>query len=263
MKNIVRKIWPLSMLFIIFTSILVIDLYFSFWSNISFWEGVLVELHGVIVEIVIIYFIVDFILAKREKEKWKPVMDLILYRIERIEGWLLVGFKHVTDMSNQSVAGIGNAINFIYQNQKALNNLIDLNGAGLGPEIVPRLMEIREVIESLVMKLEFLYIGYKDTKLEFDYITRSPLIELKELNGYLESLVAEFDYHYQEDRQPPTIKELSDPWRRFIENNHNFHDTPESFKSSKKKMPFCFDKSIVQELKTLTPGMQVKIYNYS
>ena len=58
-------------------------------------ENLISEGIGVIVELTLVYFLINWILESREKKKWKPVIQSLLYRVERVEGWFNVAFTQL------------------------------------------------------------------------------------------------------------------------------------------------------------------------
>jgi len=244
-------------------------------------ENLISEGIGVAVELILVYFLINWILNYRERKRWEPVMKLIIYRIERIEGWFCVGLKaistkekykgpvsthknqslHPPKASQENLNLYSRSIQQIQIHFAKLTTLIDLNGANLSSDTAPKLMEVMQQVERLSAMLQFAAQWHSDDTPNHDFIMPSPVPELKKMAENLNDLIKRHNYKVDEHGKDPELRQKTySAWHRFTKFNKSLTTSPGNYKSKEGTIIYAFDTQTMKALSGIKVGDQIKCY---
>jgi hypothetical protein len=223
-------------------------------------ENLISEGIGVIVELIAVYFLINYLIDKREKKKWKSVMDLIIYNVERIEGWFCVGFTAMSKQTTEDFNLAGESLRRVRIHQKKLTKIIDLTGAGLGSDVVPSLLEVLEQIETLIEKLDFTSLVFSEKENNKHYIMTTPLEQLRDLQEHLKKLAESNEYEFETKGTDPSLRANTvSTWNDFVENGPLF-ENPVEYQARKHKKIHVFDVDTMTKLGRMKVGNSIQCF---
>lgn len=171
MLSQLKKYWYF-ILFAMFTAWMVIyDLAFSQRLSSSFLEGVWVELHGVVVDVVIIVMGLTYLRKREEKKQRKPAQLIMAKAIYSLHINLFITSKHIIDPEepkrpNETLDisqkhyvkewGYKLLARYIEDAQQKL----DFTGAIIGPEMLSDCLNYLEHADHLHSTLDFIVKAY-------------------------------------------------------------------------------------------------------
>ncbi|NMD52989.1 hypothetical protein HG547_15395 [Shewanella sp. DNRA4] len=191
-----------------------------------------------------------------ERRKWEPVIHKLIHLIERSEGWFYVGFKKLFIPSQENFGLAAHSYKMLTKHLDDLKNLTN----NLRSEDMPEFIDILSTLNCLFIKMEFLITMYQDFNPKADYVIHSPANELTELTEKFFSTAAKHNYTIKTEGTDPNLRnDTLSEWKTFCERNPIF-DTPSQYQATKARDLIIFDVKTMQEIKTLEPGMMLKIF---
>ncbi len=217
-------------------------------------ENLISEGIGVLVELVLVYFVITIVLDNREKKKWEPVKKLVVKRTYSVAHGLQASLLQILKQYPDSIQNSGHYLKKISYDMEKLKNLIDLNGVGLGSSILPELMQLIEEFELLQTHIQYLVQVHVKNPKEYDFCTQSPIDALKKMDSTLNSLLLKASVKVDDPRPDVvSLNHISDTWSSFTEKRNIF----EPFGSKKldgTKKVFAFN---IETLKNIPIDPQI------
>ncbi|MBU2871367.1 hypothetical protein [Colwellia sp. E2M01] len=240
--------------------VLLFDIFTGVFSNSNFVEGVWVEFHGFLIEAVLIIVLLNYWTKRQEAKKIKPVMDMIISKADKVDGWITLCFEAVISNEANSIAKTRQYADITGEHLKKFNTIVDLNSPILGADYLPMLVKLIELMDEVKLKIQFLSLFEDKASKKYDFIILNPLEELFEMRDLIEDLGNKFKFERSSGRANLPTKEKLNLLLESFTKSHSIYTDVNTYKQ-KKKTPYFFDVSAYKKQKNeLIVGSSIKVF---
>ena len=227
-------------------------------------ENLISEAIGVVVELVLVYFMIDHILKSRENKRLKPVRENVYKALVDVSSSIYDCALNsvVAPSDNTQVRGVAaqHLLKLIPHKLQNLNKLIDLSGHALDSNSLPHILKISESLELVFEKTQFFSQINLANMQNFDFVSIMPVEELKIISSELDKLkdniqISDESKVLSLDR----INEFRLSWEKASQERPNLYFNIEEYRWTGEREPFAFSTS---EFIKMSPGNanRVKVY---
>lgn len=227
----------------------------------------------VIAELVLVYFLINIILARRETKRWEPVRKIVAKQLAET-------YSSALHTSNQIAKIIYSPIDYPpfefariylmkYRNSlNRLQNLVDLNAAALGSEFMPSAVVFLENAEMLFKKMSFLAEIHNPERKDMDIVGLSPLQEVKAIEDAAVPFKSKYSSLFLEQEtltaQNPPVIDIKAAWDRAAENCNRLCLDPGVYEFKRGIIPYVYDIPSLRmfRAKPLDDGAQVQVCHH-
>ena len=215
-------------------------------------ENLISEGIGVVVELALVYFLIDFLLKKREKKRMKPVREMILTSIYSASGILIDCASNLivapSKESPSRVAAARSYLQVLPAKIGELNKLVDLGGHALEAKMLAHVLKIIEQLEKSHHKLVFFAQIYSSDRRGNDIVGIPPFEGMELISGeiteFIDSIGSE---DVREVMTVDTIRELRNSWLNAEKSIPNLFLDISTFHGNKNREPLVYsDRELVQ-----------------
>jgi len=152
---------------------------FSYMKNDSFKEGMLAEIHGILIEVILIVWLFKWITNKKEEKKWKPTRLIVARHICRNHQAIFNSIKFTLDphyhtnlkghglppnttQKQADAWGRQHQVNHLSSRFNELKKMIEYNNVALDSSIQPDVITYIVEGQAVIHNLEWIYQAYAD-----------------------------------------------------------------------------------------------------
>lgn len=210
------------------------------------WEGLGLNLFstavGIIVDLILVYIIIDRLLKKRENQRWKPVRILVTRRISDLSSILLSTSKSLIQPDNQELnkylSLAGYEYNIALKKYEKLKDIIDLNAHGFDSELMPKITDSLEHFEKIIEKIQFFSTLHHQDKQNLDFVSEPPFQEFRELEEIIKLLKSKYSKEFKDEDKPSnTIEEVEQQWKETEKLHKRLHLNETEYRCDGTKTP--------------------------
>lgn len=211
-----------------------------------------------ITELILVYFLINLILQRRENNRWAPVRKIVAEQMASTYTTALhsanviarIVFKPM-DYSSLEVSKI--YLQKFSNNLSRLQNLTDQNAIALGSNFMPGAVLFLENSGLLLKKLAFLSEIHNPARSKMDIIGLSPLPEIAGIENASLIFRERYQSTFNESANPavsnPSPKEIEATWEEATRASKRLYLKPQDYQFKPGVTPYVYDMTTLQQLK--------------
>lgn len=224
---------------------------------------------GITIELIIIYFLINQILDKRENKKWEPIRIDILDQVAITASAIFTFSIHGMD---PNVHGRNKKeqfnIRFSYlknaeERIRKMKKLIDINHSALDSNLASIIPEIIEDFENIVEYISYFILSYKPGNESYDFVSIPPLEEMERVESKIKELVSLYkgvDHIESLSKSNLSTSSQKALWEKAQKNTHNIYFEPSEYVFNDKRVPYVFDTLNLKKLPVPKHGQRIEIF---
>jgi hypothetical protein len=258
-KKTLKEYFLQTVLILTIIYALVYDFFTGLFHNNDFLVGVWVEFHGFLIEAVLIIVLLSYWTKRQEAKKIKPVMDMIVAKADRTDGWINTCFDAVISGKPDSLKRTQQYANYVGNHLIKFTTLVELNSSILGANNLPLLVKIIDLMEEVKLKIKFISNIYDNHK-HFDFIILEPLKDLQELRILIDNLCIKFKFERGHDQiRLQQAEDINLSWLNLTK-KYPIHTDPTNYKPTRKN-PYFYDIAAFKVLNyEFKDGTTIKVF---
>lgn len=231
-------------------------------------QGLTTEAIGMVVEVALVYFLIDYLIKRREREKWRPARRTIVKQLAKTYSSLFGVARH--SFEADAYGGFAGRQVFVDKARHDLARLqktVDLNNAALDSQLMPRVSMFLEEAEALFDKLRYFVLCFSPEHKAHDFVSEPPFIEFQKLEEIVEGLRSDYEDIFTDRKNihDSVVKadDLVRRWNNLPSYGQKVFFNPAAYRYTNGRIPHVYD---LHSLRTLTTagipnGQRVQVFN--
>ena len=232
------------------------------------------EALGVAAELLIVYFIVNYLLDKKEEQKWSPARRIIVKYVAKSyesifhasEHILNFDYKNLPNRSGDDFQGRSVYLEYAVKDYQKMQRSVEISNAAMNSTLMPVVSEFNDLGEIVINKLNYyMQMHHKDHATK-DFVAIPPLPELCRIEELMDSLKKEYSKIFEEiislQARIKTFSEIERIWKDTAKETKRLFFEPNTYKCDGTRTPLIYDHENLRKIssKNIKDGAHVSVF---
>ena len=233
------------------------------------------EAIGVTAELVIVYFIVNYLLNKKEKQKWSPARNIIVRYVAKTYGSIFHAAHQIMSFDYEArhyqepdkLKGKSVYLEFALKDFQKMQRTIEINNAALDSTLMPIVAEFNDIAEATINKLKYYLQLHNEEHSTKDFVSIPPFDDLERMEFLIDNLKNKYQEIIADSKVIPeytkSFQELKIIWQEAEKTLQRLYFNPGEYKCNKDRIPLVYDFENLKKISSanITHGAQVTVFH--